>query len=130
MVMRLGLILSLSFAVWVSQNGIHAHITKLSSLREPKHHHCIHDTKLDEFEETVDKTSLAVPQEFARTARSDNQHSTFLESFLDAVGMASTTRKQRLLEEAVSAAATFQPIRIAFDLSKLTRYRDSSCDGV
>lgn len=103
--------------------------------RAPKHkhhHNCIHEEKVDEFDATVDPRSLVSPQRLYSTTGSplagdaaapspSSQHSWILESFFDTVGLSSTTVKRALRSSATEAASAFQPIRIAFDLSKLTR---------
>lgn len=89
-----------------------------------KHHHCIHEEKVREFEATVDQRSVVNPQRlFSHTTGADqDQRSWVLESFLDTLGLSTATFKRSLTSsvDAITSSA-LQPIRIAFDLSKLTR---------
>jgi hypothetical protein len=94
-----------------------------STLRQPPHrqhrhhhHNCIHDEKIDEFVANVDAASLMAPQHLAPHVDSYLQ-SFVMDEFLEVVGA-----PRRALASVAATAASFQPIRIAFDLSKLSSY--------
>lgn len=86
------------------------------------HHNCIHDEKTDEFAASVNVASLMTPQRLAPHVDSYLQ-SFVMDDFLDVVGVpVSASAPRRALASAATPAASFQPIRIAFDLSKLSSY--------
>lgn len=93
-------------------------------IHQRHHHNCIHDEKLDEFASTVDTRSLVVHQRLAPHVDSYAQ-SFVVDNFLDTIGASKpATVPQRMLVVEASAQASFRPLRIAFDLSKLTSYAD------
>lgn len=86
------------------------------------HHNCVHDEKIDEFVANVDASSLMAPHRLAPHVDSYMQ-SFVMDEFLEVVGVpASSSSPRRALAAAATSEASFQPIRIAFDLSKLSSY--------
>lgn len=91
-----------------------------TNLARRHHHHCIHDENLDLFTSTVDPESLASPQRLMPHADSYAQ-SLIIDEYLDALGLPVQMSRRRALS-ATGTEASFQPLRIAFDLSKLGSY--------
>jgi hypothetical protein len=74
-------------------------------------HHCVHDEKIEDFERTVDRRSLVVPQLIGqKIGKLEEDDVKYVRTNSD--------QNRSLSEEPVS---TFQPIRITFDISKLER---------
>lgn len=85
------------------------------------HHHCIHDEKVDEFAVTVDQASIVIPQRLLQPQpEQQKEQSWIVEGFLDTLGLSAATYRRALQSTATTSSSTFQQIRIAFDLSKLS----------
>ncbi|TYZ53430.1 hypothetical protein PybrP1_002739, partial [[Pythium] brassicae (nom. inval.)] len=77
--------------------------------------------RVSEFEATVDRSSIMNSQRLHSTdAEQEEQHSWILEGFLDTIGLSAVTLRRSLASSADASTSALQPIRIAFDLSKLT----------
>lgn len=91
--------------------------------RTSTHHHCIHDDQLRRLEESIDVDSLTVPQVLLPLESSNERE---VNDFLGLVGArrhlrvsGSESESGRSLATSASSSS-FQPIRVAFEISKLT----------
>ncbi|KAJ0409424.1 hypothetical protein P43SY_002314 [Pythium insidiosum] len=81
------------------------------------HHHCIHDAKIDALERSVDPASLVVPQ---LVMPFESPSDIARDSFLRLVGATPRLRGSDRSLAATASTSPFQPLRIVFDLSKLS----------